>query len=63
MAIFLSILQDAFTLFLNYLQEVQNIDDFTKSSWEKTCEVIASIIDDHVKELEEEKISLETEGK
>lgn len=55
--------KDAFTLFLNYLQEVQNIDDFTKGAWEKTCAVIASIIDDHVKELEEEKISLETEGK
>ena len=49
--------QDAFKLFLDFLDDVLKIDDFTKDAWQKTLAVVASIIDGHIKELDEEKIA------
>ena len=49
--------QDAFKLFVSFLQEVDNIDDFTKDSWEKTLAVVASVVDARIKELDEQKVS------
>lgn len=46
--------QEAFTLFLNFAQEVTELDAFTASSWKKTLDVVAKVIGEHMKTLEQQ---------
>merc|ERR1712137_789329 len=43
----------ALKCFLEFLQESMKVDEAALTSWEKTFNVVASVIDDHVKTLEQ----------
>jgi len=46
------ILQEAFSLFTSFVQDVQEVDEFTVSSWKATLAVVASVVTQHMKTLE-----------
>ena len=46
-------LQDAFSVFVEFLEEVQGIDSFTKYAWEKTLVVMSRMMAANIKKLDE----------
>ncbi|XP_045165151.1 hemoglobin-3-like [Mercenaria mercenaria] len=51
--------QDAFTLFVNFAQDVSDVDELTANAWKKTLKVVASVISQHMAELEQQKMTNE----
>ena len=49
--------QDAFSIFVEFLQDVKNIDSFTKYAWEKSLVVISRMMAANIKALDEEDLA------